>query len=194
MAGIDEPVGADGFSFKPLLLGKKQGGREMVFTQFHQTSGRNRYPMRAVENARFRYIYNPWSDGRRVFRNESQAGRTMKAMLVAAKNDAAVKARCELFLHRVPEEFYDLEVDPDGLNNLIDAPEHVKEIERMRSALRNLMKETRDPALAAFELVGNEAARRQFMAEQDEKAATVPPKPKKQPKKQAKNEPVKKHT
>jgi N-sulfoglucosamine sulfohydrolase len=167
MVGIKAPDEADGFSFKTLLTGGRQDGREMVFTQFHQTAGRNRYPMRAVEDKRFRYIYNPWSDGKRVFRNESQSGRTMRAMLAAGKETPDIAARCKLFLLRVPEELYDLKSDPDALNNLVDDPEYRADLSRLRSALGDWMQRTEDPARTAFQNRDNEQARRQFMAEQD---------------------------
>jgi N-sulfoglucosamine sulfohydrolase len=171
LLGIDPPEGLDGFSFKPLLFGGTQEGRDMVFTQFHQTAARRRYPMRAVENARFRYIYNPWSDGERVFRNESQAGRSMRAMLAAGKSDRAIDARCRLFLYRVPEEFYDVRDDPDALNNLIDDPRYQAELDRMRQTLADWMRRSRDPALQPFENRGSEEARRRFMADEDARAA-----------------------
>ena len=174
LAGIRVPPGTDGFSFKPLLFGRRQEGREMVFTQFHQTAGRNRYPMRAVEDARFRYIYNPWSDGQRVFRNESQSGRSMRAMRAAGKTDEAVSARCRLFLYRVPEEFYDLDKDPDALKNLIDDPRCRPDIERMRKALADWIRRTGDPALEAFSHRDSQEVRRRFMADQDVKAGKKP--------------------
>lgn len=180
VAGVDSPDGVDGSSFKPLLLGQPQSGREMVFTQFHQTAGRNRYPMRAVEDKRFRYIYNPWSDGKRVFRNESQSGRSMRAMQAAGKVDQSIAARCKLFLHREPEEFYDLQNDPDAVNNLIGDPACQAEIERLREALAEWMKRTGDSALDAFADRENDDIRKQFMAEQDMKARP----PKQQQKKQ----------
>jgi len=178
VAGVDPADGVDGCSFKPLLLGERQDGREMVFTQFHQTAGRNRYPMRAVEDRRFRYIYNPWSDGKRVFRNESQSGRSMRAMRAAVEHDQDIAARCKLFLLRVPEEFYDLQNDPDALNNLIDDPKCKAEIERLRGALAEWMKRTDDPAFSAFVERDNVDMRRQFMAEQDMKARPKKQKPK----------------
>jgi len=174
LVGIEVPEGLDGFSFKPLLLGKDQPGREMVFTQFHQTAGRKRYPMRAVQDAHFLYIYNPWSDGQRIFRNESQSGRTMKAMLAAAKNDPAIDARCRLFLYRVPEEFYDLQHDPDALHNLIDDPDYQQEVDRLRRTLADWMRRTGDPALRPFLARHDEQIREQFMAEQDAKAKSTP--------------------
>ena len=90
----------DGSSFVTVLEGGSQEGRDKVFTQFHQTAGRRNYPMRCVQTKRFGYIFNPWSDGKRVFINESQAGRTMAAMKAAGESDPEIAARVELFLHR----------------------------------------------------------------------------------------------
>ncbi len=176
VVGLAAPEGIDGRSFRPLLSGEKQQGRDMVFTQFHQTSGRNRYPMRAVETARYRYIYNPWCDGELLFRNESQAGRTMRAMRAAAERDGAIAARCELFLHRVPEEMYLVSSDPDARENLVADPEHQAELARLRKALADWMRRTEDPALEPFESRGDEAVRRRFMAAQQAKADKDRPK------------------
>ncbi|WP_172435961.1 sulfatase family protein [Sediminicola luteus] len=148
---IDGPTEMDGKSFKKLLLGKKQSGREYVFTQFHETSARKRYPMRAVQNGKYLYIFSPWADGKKVFKNESQHGRSFKAMQEAAKTDPYINARVDLFVHRVTEEFYDLEKDPNALNNLIDRPEYKKEVHRFSKKLEKWMKKYNDPALAAFE-------------------------------------------
>ena len=124
--------------------------REQVFTQFHQTSARSNYPMRCVQNARFGYIFNPWSDGERAFRNESQSGRSWQAMEAAAANDPKLAARNHLFTYRVLEEFYDFANDPNALNNLIDDPNYADEIQGLRNALEEWMVETDDPALEAF--------------------------------------------
>jgi N-sulfoglucosamine sulfohydrolase len=148
--GVACPAGVDGTSFLPLLRGETQTGRQMVFTQFHQTAGRRNYPMRCVQTRRYGYIFNPWSNGAYVFRNESQAGRTMAAMRAAAERDPALAARVELFLYRVPEELYDFRADPDALHNLVDDPDRQGELERLRNALEQWMVRTRDPALGAF--------------------------------------------
>ena len=149
-AGIAKPEGMDGRSFLSLLCGEEQEGRDRVFTQFHQTAGLRNYPMRCIQTRRFGYIFNPWSDGTRVFINESQAGRTMNAMKEAAQNDPLVAARVNLFLYRAPEEFYDFANDPDALHNLIDDPDFTSEIGELRRALEGWMEETGDPALEAF--------------------------------------------
>jgi len=169
-AGLAQTEGMDGFSFLPILFGRQQAGRDKVFTQFHQTSGRNRYPMRCVQNYRFGYIFNPWSDGERVFKNESQSGLTFKAMQAAAKTDPKIAARVELFQYRIVEEFYDFANDPDALHNLSNDSKYKKELDKMREELLNWMKHTNDLALEAFENRNSPAALRKFMAEQDTKA------------------------
>jgi len=180
--GLAPPDGMDGVSFLPLLVGEKQDGRNLVFTQFHQTSGRNRYPMRCVQNARFGYIFNAWSDGVRVFRNESQSGRTMKAMQEAARSSEDIRARVDLFLHRTVEEFYDFEKDPDALRNLAGDPAYKKDLDALRSELEQWMVRTADPALDAFRHRADPAALARFMAEEDTRARPAGPAKKKRKK------------
>ena len=136
--GVDIPDGVNGKSRLPVLRGEKQDGCEQVFTQFHQTSGRRNYPMRCVQNTRFGYIFNPWSDGEREFRNESQNGRSWQAMKEAEANDPELAARNHLFSYRVLEEFYDFENDPNALNNLIDDPNYADEIQRLEKRARRM--------------------------------------------------------
>jgi N-sulfoglucosamine sulfohydrolase len=169
-AGLDAPTGMDGKSFLPVLLGKKQTGREQVFTQFHQTSARNRYPMRCIQSKRFGYIFNPWSDGERIFKNESQSGLTFKAMQAAGKTNPKIADRVKLFQYRVVEEFYDFANDPDALNNLSDNPKYKKELDKMRKELLYWMKQTKDPALEALEHRNSSEVLKKFMAEQDAKS------------------------
>ena len=145
--GMDIPEGLDGKSFLPLLKGNKQENREVVYTQFYETKPGKKFPMRCVQDQRFGYIYNFWSDGETVFRNESQSGRTFKAMNKAAQENTRIKERVKLFKYRVKEEFYDFRNDPDALNNLIDDPKYQEEIKKKRKALADWMKETNDPLL-----------------------------------------------
>lgn len=164
-AGVGAPPDMDGCSFLPLLRGKTQSDRDLVFTQFHQTAARRNYPMRCVQNHRFGYIFNPWSNGTRVFKNESQAGRTMQAMRKAAEGNPHVGNRVDLFLYRVPEEFYDFENDPDALHNLIHDPKYASHIEFMQVKMTDWMERTGDPALTAFRNRSSQAALDQLMTQ-----------------------------
>ena len=148
--GLKPLEGMDGRSFRPLLGGKEQSGRDRIFTHFHRTAGRRDYPMRSLLTRRWGYIYNGWADGKLVFKNESQNGLTMAAMKTAAADNSSIAARVKLFLYRVPEELYDYEKDPDALNNLIGDPAHKDRVADFRRQLAAHMKGTADPQLAPF--------------------------------------------
>ncbi len=148
--GLSPVEGVDGRTFLPLLKGRQQAGRDRVFTVFFKTAARREYPMRCVQTRKYGYIFNAWSDGETVFKNESQSGLTFKAMQAAAKMDAAVAARVKLFQYRAPEELYDFAKDPDALHNLIDDPTLKDEVRKLQAALLEMMVRTNDPLLERF--------------------------------------------
>ena len=186
-AGLPKTNALDGVSFLSILKGQEQVGRDKVFTQFHQTAGRKRYPMRTVQDKRFGYIFNPWSDGDTIFKNESQSGRSFKAMRAAAAGDPKIAARVKLFQYRVVEEFYDFQEDPDALNNLIDNAEYKQQIDKMRAELLKWMIATEDPAREALVKRDSPEALAKFMTEQNKKARNMPRRKKKQNAKRRKN-------
>lgn len=148
-AGLQPVSGMDGKSFAALLNGGTQAGRDRVFTVFEETSARIQFPMRCVQNAKYGYIYNAWSDGKTSFRNEAMGGLAWKAM--EAFSDPKIKARVEYFLHRAPEELYDLQADPACLNNLAKDSAHKQTLQELRKQLLDNMTATKDPILAPFE-------------------------------------------
>jgi N-sulfoglucosamine sulfohydrolase len=152
-AGLPPLKGADGSSIVTLLKGGTERGRKRVFTMINRTAGRKAYPMRAVQDEQFLYIWNGWADGETKFRNESQSGRTMKAMQKAAEEDPAVAARVKDFLYRSTEELYDLQKDPACLTNLLAKKGGVGESRRsaMTKSLWHWMKRTGDPERKTFE-------------------------------------------
>lgn len=166
MAGIPVPDGLDGHSFVPLLRGKEQENRNMVFTEYMDTYGGGRYPMRAVQDKKWGYIFNPWSDGERVFHNEAQSGYTWKTMVEEAKTNKDMKRRTDFLTYRVVEEFYDLENDPDALYNLINDPMYAKVVEKYRKIMEQHMLETNDPVIEAFKVKHDPAALKRYMKKQ----------------------------
>lgn len=149
LTGVNGPEKLDGKSILPILKGNTESGRDHVFTQIDKKAGGAPVPMRCVQNKKFGYIYNPFCDGKQVYKNNNE-GLTMKAMNEAAKKDPAIAARVKMFRIRVPEEFYDLEKDPNCLNNLIDNPEYKSIISQMQAKLEKWMIDTNDPMLEAF--------------------------------------------
>lgn len=149
-AGLPVPKELDGFSFVPLLKGKTQAGRDKVFTQIDMKAGGDAVPMRCVQDKHFGYIFNPWADGEFWYRNNNE-GLTMQAMVQAAATDPAVAERVRMFRYRAAEELYDLENDPDCINNLVGKPDFEEELNKRRGQLRKWMIESGDPLLAALE-------------------------------------------
>jgi N-sulfoglucosamine sulfohydrolase len=151
--GLEALDGMEGRSLLPILRGEKQDGREYVYTYFYVNSRNRPYAMRSIQDARYGYIWNGWSDGRSAFENAAQRGATMKAVREAAKADPRIAARVTHHLYRVPEEFYDYEKDPDALNNLIDDPAMRERIDAFRIRLLEHMERTGDPERERFEPV-----------------------------------------
>lgn len=149
-AGLDAPKGLDGRSIVPLLQGEKQAGREHVFTQIDYTIGGPAKPMRCIQDERYGYIFNAFSDGKFAYKNNNE-GMTMKAMEAAGEEDPAIQARVDMFRYRVPQEFYDLENDPGCTKNLIDSPKHQELIRAYQQRLRQWMVETNDHCISAFD-------------------------------------------
>ena len=147
---LRQPKEMDGHSFLPLLLGDPQPERDKVFTAFHTTSAKRDYPMRCLQTKKYGYIFNAWSDGETIFKNESQNGLTFKAMVRAAEKDPEIAARVKFFQYRVPEELYDFEKDPNALNNLIGNPIYTEEVKKMRRELYAVMESTGDPLTGRF--------------------------------------------
>ena len=104
----------------------------------------------------------------REFKSETMAGLTFNAMCAAAETDPEIRARVELFRHRVPEEFYDYENDPDAKHNLIDDPAYQEQIAHFRQLLEANMEKTNDPVLEPFRHRDDPAVVEEYMRQQAE--------------------------
>jgi N-sulfoglucosamine sulfohydrolase len=149
-AGLPALPHLDGRSFAPVLKGGKLPGWDRVFTFYNANSAGQWFPMRCLRTKDRSYIWNAWSDGQKTYRAENMGGLTWKALLAAAATNAAIKARTELYLHRVPEEFYDMTNDGCERRNRIDDPARQAEIQAMRDELLALLRRTGDPLAEAF--------------------------------------------
>jgi N-sulfoglucosamine sulfohydrolase len=143
-ADIPAPDDVDGKSLVHLMCGGHRD-QEVVFTVFHETSGKRRFEMRCVQDVRYGYIWNHWSDGERKYVAENMEGLSWAAMERAADEDLAVRARTEFYRFRVSEELYDLDRDPNSLENLIDGPSATHVAARLRLELRQWMRHHGDP-------------------------------------------------
>jgi len=170
LTGIQHPGKMDGRSFAPLLKGGSQEGRDWIIKEYNENAGGSRDPMRAIQSRRYLYIFNPWSNGQRIMATATAGTPTYRRLAELAKTNPAMAARHDLFQHRVVEEFYEVRSDPDCLANLIAAPAHRAELEKMRAAMEEWMVRTDDPMLDVFRQRDDAAVREAYMSEQEKEA------------------------
>ena len=149
-AGVPAPPNIDGKSLTPLLTGGQEPDRDRVFTVFHETSAKQRFEMRCVQDSQYGYIWNGWADGRTQYRAENMLGLSWPAMLEAAENNEAIRRRADFYRTRAREELYDLSTDPDCLTNLAGNPDFEPVLTRTRNSLSRWMTTSGDPMAAEF--------------------------------------------
>lgn len=172
VAGLEHPDGLDGRTFSPLIRGESQDDRDMVIKEYNENAGASRDPMRAVQTKRWLYLFNPWSNGERVMATATTGTATYRRMKQLAKTNPDLAARHELYQHRVVEELYDVQQDPDCLHNLIHDPALQAELERLQQALADWMVETGDPLLPVFRQRDDAEAREEYMQRVEKEAQT----------------------
>jgi len=148
-AGVTCPADVDGRSLGPVIRGTPSGERAVV-TVFHETSAKLRFEMRCVQDARHGYIWNHWSDGTTEYAAENMEGLSWNAMVDAAKSDPAIAARAKFYTYRAPEELYDLESDPNSLNDLAGSNSSAEVLASMRAHLASWMDSHGDPLRDAY--------------------------------------------
>jgi len=170
ITGVKHPKGIDGRSFASVLKGEPQADRDWVIKEYNENAGASRDPMRAVQTKRFLYLFNPWSNGDRVMATATTGTPTYRRMAELAKTDKTLAARHDLYRHRVVEELYDMENDPDCLKNLIDAPAQQQELAKLREALEAWMVETEDHMLDVFRNRDDADAREAYVQQKEKEA------------------------
>jgi len=173
------PERLHGRSFLSLLQGKSQADRDSVVLQYNENAGRNRHPMRGITTKHRLYLYNAWSNGERKFATATAGTPTYRQMVLLAQSEPDVAARVQLLDHRVLEEFYDIEHDPDCLVNLIDSEKHAAEIEGMRQQLATSLAAMKDPMAPLVADIKNHELREAYMQVEDERTAQAQSRPKK---------------
>jgi N-sulfoglucosamine sulfohydrolase len=143
-AGVRVPEAMDGKSFLPLLLGASFQPREAIYAErnFHTHLDL----IRCVRTQRYKLIqnylpevpYRPLSDIAR-----SPSWRSIETLEQHGKLPPALYQR--YFKKPRPEvEFYDLEKDPDEMNNLASDPKYKTDVLRLQGLLSRWMIKTHD--------------------------------------------------
>lgn len=152
-AALPAMEGIDGRSFFEIAKGGTQDGRDRVVTMYHETFAKRLIEMRAIRTRDAAYIWNAWSDGEMQYRAENMTGVSWAAMVKAGEADPEIRARCEYYLHRRPEEFFLVENDDDERNNLINDPAAAEKVTALRNELLQWMEKYEDPLIDDFRKV-----------------------------------------
>ena len=178
MIDKEAPANLDGESLVPILKAEAKEIREFVYTMYEENVGGNRQPTRSVVSKDFGYLYNPWSDGIRVFATATRGMASTKEMeRLASEGDSGMQKRLDLFKYRVPEEFYHYREDPHALHNLIDDPETKGLIKTFKEKMKEFMEVSNDPLLELFTEQHNESRVAAYLKRLDQETAVRKAKP-----------------
>ena len=185
---VAKPGRLDGRSFYSILKGQQQKGRDFVIKEYNENAGGSRDPMRGIQTKTHLYLFNPWSNGERVFATATNGTVTCKRMIKLAEEDEQMNDRLELYRYRVPQELYHVKRDPDCLENLIDYPNHERVRNRLMVLLEEWMEKTNDPILECFRKRDDPEFVEAYIQklEEEANARRIKQKPSKKPKKEKK--------
>lgn len=141
LAGVRPPEHMHGYAF----LGEHIASEQPYIYGFRGRMDERYDMVRSVRDKRYIYIRNYMPHkiyGQHIaYMFETPTTQVWKRLYDQGKLNAAQRKFWE---RKPPEELYDLENDPDEVNNLVDSPEHQPVLERMRKAQRDLALRIRD--------------------------------------------------
>jgi arylsulfatase len=172
MVGIEVPKHMAGRSFKPLIHGKPQNGRDYVVGYYYRNLRQdNMFPEFAIHMRDWVYIYNPWVDGiKEVHNSDYTHSKTLAAIWAAADTVPSIKKRSDFHKYRIIEELYHVRQDPHSYTNLAYEEEYMERVQEMRQLLVKWMEETDHPALALMKDPYNKDLIKSYMAWEQENA------------------------
>jgi len=135
-----------GRAFLPDADGKDPSRSDEVYLShtFHEIT--MYYPMRGVRTRQFKYITNLFPELEFPFSTDLFASKTWQGVL-QRKPQKMGQRKIHDYLHRPPEELYDLERDPNEVKNLVRDSRYQNVLQESRSKLQSLREKTNDPWL-----------------------------------------------
>ncbi len=139
-----------GRSFKSVLERENPWGWDVTFAShtFHEIT--MYYPMRVVRERRYKLIWNIAHGLDYPFASDLWAASTWQATMERGEKYYG-KRTVEAYIHRPKFELYDLDNDPDEVENLADNPRYKNVLTRLQSKLKAFQKRTNDPWIVKWE-------------------------------------------
>jgi len=143
VAGLQIPGGFEGVSFLSILENPERKVREHVFAEDHWHDYEDH--ARSVQSENFKLISNTYNDLPATPSADAGRGLSWQAMLRLYEKDSLNAYQLACFKSPRPRyELYDLESDPDELNNLIDNDDYRQQKDELLSVLQQWQQETND--------------------------------------------------
>ena len=136
----------DGKSFVPVLTGKKDSHKELVYgimTTKGIINGSPTFGIRSVRNGQYKYIWNFTPEI--PFRNAAIRSKEFQSWVkVAEAGNKLAAERVHRYQHRPAEELYDITKDRFEWKNLADDPKYAQIKSELRAHLDDWMKQQGD--------------------------------------------------
>lgn len=140
VAGGKAPADIDGQSFLNVVTGTADTHREVVFASHTGDGLMNRSPARMLRTVRYKYILNLAPEN--IYHTHMDKARDhnggreyWRSWIEKSKTDKKAAAVLQRYHHHPEEELYDVEADPDEMNNLAYDPKYKKTVEGFRKEI-----------------------------------------------------------
>ncbi len=143
---VDESA-FQGRSFKGIIdQGEPEDWYEEIYAShtFHEIT--NYYPMRVVRTRKYKFLYNIAHPLTYSSASDLWASCSWQGLLRDGSNKFGART-VEAYLHRPKFELYDLENDPNEIDNLACKPEYQSLVDEFSTKLRKFQEDTNDPWL-----------------------------------------------
>jgi len=143
----------DGTSFLGVLTGAEHRCRDYAYAMHNNSAAGPPYPVRSVTDGHFRYIRNLLPESEFIQRHMEETMHVnghpyWQAWKTAAQKEGRARELFLRFRKRPAEELYDIEHDPDCLDNLAQSPKHAGIKAALARALDVWMEAEGDPGAA----------------------------------------------
>lgn len=149
-AGVALPASPlHGASFRQALE-SPEGWREEIYAahSFHEVT--NYYPMRIIRSKKYKFIWNIAYPLTYSFADDLWHSASWQAVVRNKLEKFGVRD-VDAYLHRPRFELYDLENDPNELENLAELPEYADSVAGYCEKLKSFQQKTKDPWLHKWE-------------------------------------------
>lgn len=147
--GIEAPYELPGRSILPVLEEENPEDWDTIYAShtFHEIT--MYYPMRAIRTRKYKYILNLANGLDYPFATDLYASAVWQGILKRKSKMMGVRT-VDAYIHRPKEELYDLENDPNEVNNIAGDSKYTAVLNDLRAKLKKFQEDTKDPWIVKY--------------------------------------------